>query len=91
VKRILRKVFSLILNPFESGDKPFAYKSSHRVILIIMGFMFSGLAVLVYWFAQGKDYTYLLPVVIFGGGGFLSLLIGSLGTDRAVAKIWGSR
>ena len=91
MKRILRIIFSFILNPFESGTDDFAYKPSHRLILIIMGFMFSALAGLVYWFAQGKDYTYLLPVVIFGGGGFLSLLIGSLGTDRAVAKIWGSR
>lgn len=56
-----------------------------------MGCLFSGLATLVFWFAQGEDPGYLLPVFIFGGGGLLSLLIGLVGNDRAVAKIWGSR
>jgi len=91
VKQKLRKLFSPILNIFESGTDPFIYKPSHRTILVIMGFLFSGLAVLVFFLAQGKDPGYLFPVVIFGGAGFLSLLIGFLGTDRAVSKIWGSR
>ena len=91
MKQILRIIFSPILNIFESGTKPFVYKSSHRTILIFMGCLFAGLATLVFWFAQGKDPGYLLPVFIFGGGGLLSLLIGLVGNDRAVAKIWGSR
>ena len=56
-----------------------------------MGGLFSGLATLVFFLAQGKDPGYLFPVLIFGGAGLLSLLVGILGTDRAVAKIWGSR
>jgi hypothetical protein len=91
VKKILRKLFSPVLNIFESGDDPFTYKPSHRTVLIIMGGLFSGLATLVFFLAQGKDPGYLFPVVIFGGAGLLSLLVGILGTDRAVAKIWGSR
>ena len=91
MKSILRKIFSPILNIFESGTDPFAYKPSHRTVLVIMGGLFSGLATLVCFLAQGKDPGYLFPVVIFGGAGLLSLLVGFLGTDRAVAKIWGSR
>lgn len=91
MKQILRKIFSPVLNIFESGEEPFAYKPSHRTILIIMGGLFSGLATLVFFLAQGKDPGYLFPVLIFGGAGLLSLLIGFLGTDRAVAKLWGSR
>ncbi len=91
MKQQLRKIFSPILNIFESGSDPFAYKPSHRTVLVIMGGLFSGLATLVFFLAQGKDPGYFFPVVIFGGAGLLSLLVGFLGTDRAVAKIWGSR
>ena len=91
VKKQCRALFSPILNIFESGNEPFAYKPSHRKILIIMGCLFCGLATLVLFLAQGEDPGYFLPVLIFGGAGLLSLLIGLLGTDRAVAKIWGSR
>lgn len=56
-----------------------------------MGGLFSALAMLVFWFAQGQDPVYLLPVLIFGSIGVLSFMVGFIGTDRAVAKIWGSR
>ena len=91
VKDKLRSLFSPILNILESGTEPFAYKSSHRTVLVILGCLFSGLATLVFFFAQGEDPVYLLPVLIFGGIGLMSLLVGLIGTDRAVAKIWGSR
>ncbi len=90
MKQKLRIIFSAILNIFESGTEPFSYKSSHRTILVVMGGLFTGLATLVFWLAQGEDPGYLLPVLVFGGIGLLSLLIGLIGTDRAVAKIWGS-
>jgi len=91
VKRQLRSMFSPILNILESGTEPFAYKSSHRTILIVLGGLFSGLAALVMLYAQGKDPGYLLPVLVFGIVGLVSLLVGLIGNDRAVAKIWGSR
>lgn len=91
MKKILRIIFSPILNVFESGDEPFAYKPSHRKILIFMGCLFSGLATAVFIFSPADDPGYLIPVFVFGGGGIISLLVGSIGTDRAVAKIWGSR
>ena len=90
VKKLLRTLFSPILNIFESGDEPFSYKPSHRKILVFMGCLFSGLATLVFTFLPGDDPGYLIPVAVFGGGGLVSLLIGLIGTDRAVAKIWGS-
>ncbi len=91
VKQKLRILFSPILKVFESGTELFSYKASYRTILIAMGGIFSGLAVLVFFIAQGEDLGYLLPVLVFGCIGFISLLVGLLGTDRAVAKIWGSR
>ena len=56
-----------------------------------MGCLFSGLATAVLIFSPEGDLGYLIPVVVFGGGGLLCLLIGLIGTDRAVAQIWGSR
>ena len=91
MKQYLRVVFSPVLRIFESGTDEFSYKPSHRIILIIMGGLFSALATLVFSFAQGQDIGYLLPVLIFGGVGIVSLIVGLLGNDRAVAKIWGSR
>ena len=91
MKKQLRAIFSPILNIFESGDEPISYKPSHRTILIVVGCLFSGLATVVFFLARGEEIGYLLPVLIFGCAGFIALLIGFLGTDRAVAKIWGSR
>jgi len=91
MKDKLRILFSPILKILEAGTEPFVYKKSDRTILMVMGGLFSGLALLVFWFAQGQDPVYLLPVLIFGGVGLISFMVGLIGTDRAVAKIWGSR
>lgn len=48
------------------------------------------LAGLVYYLMPGWDSGYWLPIVVFGGAGLLGLLVGAIGSDRAVAKIWGS-
>jgi hypothetical protein len=91
VKQQCRRLFSPILNKFESGSESYLYKASHRTILIVMGCLFCGLATAVFVLGRGEELTYLLPVLVFGGAGLLSVLIGWLGNDRAVAKIWGSR
>lgn len=90
MKKILRNLFSVVLAVFENGNEVYVYKKSHRIVLVVMGFMFSGLAALVFNFSQGEDVGYLIPVLVFGCIGLLSLIIGFLGEDRAVAKIWGS-
>ena len=75
---------------FESGNGEYVYKPSHRLVLIVMGALFTALATLVIFVAEGNGAEYFLPVVLFGGLGIVSLIIGFLGSDRAVAKIWGS-
>ena len=79
-----------ILTLFESGSEPYEYKPSHRKILYAFGCIFTGLASSVFWFAQGEEWAYFIPVVVFGSIGLLSLLIAYTGSDRAVAKIWSS-
>lgn len=90
MKHVLRKVFSIILNRFEIPGESCEYRSSQRVILIVMGILFSGLSILVLWFAQGAEMAYYLPVVFFAAVGLICLVVGLLGTDCAVSRIWRS-
>lgn len=91
MKDLLRKIFSPILKSFESGDGEYGYKKSHRKILVVMGSLFMVLSV-----ASGisavtaSEVTGLIPVLVFFIVGLVCVVIGSLGTDRAVAKIWGN-
>jgi len=92
MKAVLRKMFSPILNVFESDDDTLVINPSHRKILIAVSFLFCLLATLVTIFAWGaEDKGFLIPVVTFGVVGFVGFVVGTLGTDKAVAKIWGSR
>lgn len=91
MKELLRTLCLPMLRIFESSDEPYAYKPSHRRILVFLGSLFSGLAILVLSLSAGEDPGYLFPVLVFSTGGVICLMVGLLGTDRAVAKIWGSR
>lgn len=91
VKSFLRTLFSPILVLFESGNESFLYKASHRTILLFMSVLFSGLATVVFLLMPEGDPGYWFPVVIFGGVGIVGFVVGLLGNDRAVAKLWGSR
>ena len=91
MKNIIRKLFAFILTPLESGDDPFVYKPSHRKILIAMGVMFTALGLGVLFIIPDGQLSYFLPVIIFGGGGIVSMAVGFVGSDRAVSKIWGTK
>lgn len=91
MKSFFRTLFFPILSLFESGNEPFLYKASHRTILLFISVMFSGLASVVFVLKPEGDAGYLFPVIIFGGIGVVGFVVGLLGSDRAVAKIWGSR
>lgn len=88
---LLRKLFSFILTPLETCAEQYVYKPSHRTILIAMSCMFFGLGSLVFYIMPGWDSGYWLPIVVFCGAGLLGLVVGFLGEDRAVAKLWGSK
>ncbi len=92
MKQVLRKIFSPILNVFESGSEEYTIKPLSRKILIVVSTLFSGLAIVVFYLMpDDADPGYFLPIVIFGGIALVGFIVGFLGTDRAVAKIWGSR
>jgi len=81
-----------VLNIFESGDDPYAYKPLNRKILLVIGVLFSGLAsVVAYLSLDAGEVGFLIPVLVFSGIAFVTLVVGLLGNERAVSKIWGNR
>jgi hypothetical protein len=95
MKSLLRRIFKPLLTPLERGDgdsgSDYVYKPSHRIILIVISFMFLFLASLSLFLAPSGEWDYMIPVVVFGGAGLFCLLVGSIGKDIAVARLWGSR
>lgn len=92
MKSIIRNLFSPILNYFESGEGEYNYKKSHRTILLIVGglFLFLSLISLVAALVI-LQLEAVIPVLVFFVFGSTCLVVGGLGTDRAVAKIWGNK
>ncbi len=92
MKELLRKLFAPILRPFEAGEGEFAYRKSHRTILVAVGCLFlvlsagGSIAALTAGQLSG-----LLPVLVFFVVALVCVVVGSLGSDRAVAKIWGNK
>ena len=92
MKDTLRKLLKPILNRFETGDEAFVYKASHRLILKVVGVLFlvlAGLSVLTGVIAA--QMAALLPAVVFSVASLICLVVGFLGSDQAVARIWKSR
>lgn len=92
MKTQLRSLFSFILNPLERGDQPYKCQPYSRKILLFVSAVFGILAILVLLLRpEDSGWDALLPVVVFGLGSLYGLIVGFLGNDRAVAKIWGNR
>ncbi|MAT52275.1 MAG: hypothetical protein CMK32_13945 [Porticoccaceae bacterium] len=92
MKETLRKLCKPILAPFESGEGPYTYTRLNRSVLIALGGLFGILAIAVIAVgSRGQGWGFLLPGVVFGGVALVCLIIGFLGNDRAVSRIWGRR
>jgi len=91
LKQFLIRIFWFILRHFEKGEGAFAYKASSRTILVVVGLLFSGLSGGSLFFSiQKGDASAFLPVIVFFAVGLVCLVVGALGTDRAVANLWGN-
>lgn len=92
MKDLLRKIFSPILRFFEGGNEDFSHNPSHRKILLAVGALFILLTVVVGYFLQYQaDKGFYFPIVLFFVVGCVCLIVGGLGSDKAVARIWGNR
>jgi hypothetical protein len=89
MKSVLRRLFSTLLAPLESGNGAYKYQHFYRAILLLVSSVFCGLGLSVLYIAPGDNLGYLFPVLVFGGLGICGLIVVLLGKNRAIAKIFG--
>lgn len=92
MKEFFRNIFYPILRLFEMGEGEYNYKASQRKILIVVGVLFlilSGISAVSV--SVSNEMGGLIPFVVFFIVGFVCEIVGLLGNDRAVSKIWGNR
>lgn len=92
MKNFLRRLFAPLLNIFEKGDEPFAYKKSHRTVLVVLGCLFLFLSIVAA--SLGVSFGQigaLIPAIVFLAIAVTALVVGTLGSERAVSKIWGNK
>lgn len=87
-----RTLFAPVLNLFEGGEGEYHYKPSHRTILTVVGVLLGSLALAAIALGIYVDMlAMLLPGGVFLLVGIVCLIVATLGSDRAVARIWSSR
>lgn len=92
MKDFLIRLFWPILAPFEKDGDAAGYRSSHRKVLLGMGFLFLVLAGVSGFIAlKTGEPGGLVPLVVFFAVGAVCWIVGFLGSDAAVARIWGNR
>lgn len=92
MKNALIKLFSFILNVFENNNDEFIYRSLNRKIVLFIGLVFTLLAfAFPYFMPQLIEMGYWFVMIVFGLLGLVALVVGTLGSDKAVAKLLGSR
>lgn len=92
MKNLLKNIFSPILNIFENNNDEYIYRSLNRKIVLFISVVFSLLAfALPVFMPQLIQMGYWFVMLVFGGLSFVGLIVGLLGSDKAVAKLLGSR
>ncbi|WP_414680263.1 hypothetical protein [Marinomonas sp. 2405UD66-6] len=92
MRSVMRKLCAPILNMFESGEGEYDYKKSHRTILLVLGLLCFVIATvsLVFTLKTG-EFAGIIPIAVFGITGIVCEIVGLLGSDQAVARIWKRR
>ncbi|MFT6465997.1 hypothetical protein [Halopseudomonas sp.] len=92
VNNFARRLFSPLLTPLEGGDQAYTYTPRARLILWVVGLLFLGLGTaLAVFIPRGIDVAVYVPIGVFCLVGFFAIVVAWLGTERAVAKVWGNR
>ncbi|WP_166425966.1 hypothetical protein [Paraglaciecola sp. 20A4] len=92
MKNSLTRICWPILRFFEANEAPKNYKKSHRVALNVVGALF---LLLSFVSATAANFIggvgSLIPVIFFFCAGTVALIVGGLGSNGAVSKIWGTK
>lgn len=92
MKAQLRQIFAPALRSLEEGDGDFRYQPMHRTILLVVSGLFLLLSAVSAYFSLSAGLTAgLLATVVFLALSGTCAVVGLLGTDRAVARLWGNR
>ncbi|MFG1498202.1 hypothetical protein ABMA57_16330 [Saccharospirillum sp. HFRX-1] len=92
MKDKLRQLCNPILKIFETDEPAVNYNPSHRTILLGVSILFFVLTIVAAWFAYYVgSLGALIPIIVFLGVSLTLLIVATLGSDNAVAKIWGNR
>ena len=94
-KDVFRKLFWPILYFFEKTDEQASaegYRPSHRKILFAVGFLFFVLSMATLFFVMVTGTLGgIFPVIVFFVISLVCAVVSVLGSDSAVAKIWGNQ
>ena len=92
MKNFLKYIFSPILNIFEKNNNEFVCRSLNRNIALFISAVFFLLAfALPYYMPQLIQMGYWFVMIVFGSLSSVGLIVGISGSDKAVAKLLGSR
>ncbi len=92
MKDLLKNVLSPILNIFENNNDEFVYRSLNRKIVLFISSVFFLLAfALPVFLPQLIAMGFWFVMLVFGSLSLVGLIVGLLGSDKAVAKLLGSR
>lgn len=92
MKNTLKNIFSPILNIFENNNDEFVYRSLNRKIVLFISSVFFLLAfALPVFLPRLIEMGFWFVMLVFGSLSLVGLIVGLLGSDKAVAKLLGSR
>lgn len=92
MKNRLKSLFSPLLNIFENNNDEFIVRSLNRKIVLFISSVFFLLAFgLPAYMPQLIQMGYWFVMLIFGALSSVGLIVGLLGSDKAIAKLLGSR
>jgi hypothetical protein len=92
MKNRLTKICWPILKLFETDVVADNFKRSHRIALNVLGGLFILITFASAWAASTSDeLAAFIPVVVFFCIGSVAVIVGALGSNGAVCKIWGTK